>query len=174
MTKASRPAEKRVCLAKIATAHGVRGLVKLYIYADDPYLLEQCAPVYTSENGDNTLQVKIKNAMGKASLWLAAIDGVTDRDQAVLLRNTGLWVARDTLPDIEDDDHFYIEDLVGLPVHDENGTHIGIVHAVDNFGASDLVEIRRKSGDTFYLPFDRAHVPDITESGITVRIPEDL
>jgi len=97
--------------------------------------------------------------MGK--YWLAGVDGISDRDAAMELRGTKLWIDRDTLPALEDEEEFYIQDLVGLDVITENGTKAGSIITVENFGAGDLLEIRPLSGDTYYLPFTKKNVPDI-------------
>ena len=160
---------KRLLVAKIATAHGIRGLVKLHVYVDDIALIK--GALFTSETGNQTLQVTPKNATAKH--WLAKIDGITDRNGAEPLRGTELYIERDTLPDL-DDDEFYYEDLIGLPAIDENGVEIGKIIAVENFGASDLLEIKPPSAPSFYLPVTDETIMTINSHNIIVRIPEGL
>ncbi|MEM6781966.1 MAG: PRC-barrel domain-containing protein, partial [Pseudomonadota bacterium] len=73
-----------------------------------------------------------------------------------------------------DEDEFYYVDLIGRAVEDENGKAIGSVIALENFGASDLLEIKPKIGASFYLPFTDECVLEITDDKIIVRIPEGL
>ncbi|HEY1022777.1 MAG TPA: ribosome maturation factor RimM, partial [Flavisolibacter sp.] len=96
---------KRVCLGEISTAHGVRGLVRIRVYGDDPQAFTAYGPLFTSESGDKTLIIRMKNAANK--FWLAEVDGVADRNAAELLRGTKLWIERDKLPAPADDDEFY-------------------------------------------------------------------
>ena len=56
----THPSAKRICLGEISTAHGVRGLVRIRIYGDDPQSLMAYGPLFTTENGDKTLTVKLK------------------------------------------------------------------------------------------------------------------
>ena len=72
--------------------------------------------------------------------------GVGDRDAAESLRNTDLFVSRDRLPPIEEDDTFYHADLVGLAAVSEDGVALGTVSAIHNFGAGDLIEIAPAAG----------------------------
>ena len=162
---------RRVCLGTIATAHGVRGLVKVKCEADDPQMLN--GQMYLSQSGEKTLQLKMKNSMGK--YWLAEIDGVSDRDAALAYRGTKLWVDRESLPQIDDEDEFYIEDLNGLSVITKDGADGGKVIAVENFGAGDLLEIKPNSSQSYYLAFTKANVPkiDLKNSQITICVPED-
>lgn len=149
--------QKRVCMGTIATAHGVRGLVKVKCDADDPAILN--GPLYTSEKGQDSLNLLLKNSMGK--YWLAEIEGINDRDAALALRGTKLWLDREELPDINDEDEFYCEDLIGLEVITTENEKHGTIISVDNFGAGDLLEIRPLKGDTYYLPFTKENVPEI-------------
>lgn len=161
----------RVCLGVIATAHGVKGLVKILCYAQDPYLLD--GTVFASETGDKTVSLQMKNSMGK--YWLAEVAGIDNRDAALALRGTKLWADREALPVPENEDEFYIEDLVGLKVCDTAGRDAGTVIAVDNFGAGDLLEIKPSVGESYYLAFTKQNVPavDIAGGTLTVAPPED-
>ena len=160
---------KRICIAKIATAHGIKGLVKLHVYADDTNLAN--GTLFTSESGDKTLSLHLKNQTAKH--WLAEIEGITDRTEAEKLRGIELYIDQDKLPEA-DEDEFYINDLIGLPCIDAQTNHIGKVIAVENFGASDLLEIKPEMGASFYLPFTDDTILEMTETTIIVEIPEGL
>ena len=163
----------RICIAKIATAHGIKGLVKLHVFADNETLANGI--LFTSESGDKTLSLKLKNQTAKH--WLAEVDGITDRTEAEKLRGTELYIDKENLPDA-DEDEFYIADLIGLPCIDIDQKHIGKIIAVENFGASDLLEIQPakdfKNGESFYLPFTDETVLDISDTTVTIDIPEGL
>ena len=159
----------RICIAKITTAHGIKGLVKLHVFADDETLANGI--LFTSESGDKTLSLKLKNQTAKH--WLAEVGGITDRTEAEKLRGTELYIDKENLPDA-DEDEFYIADLIGLPCIDTDQKHIGKIIAVENFGASDLLEIKPDSGESFYLPFTDEAVLDISDTTVAVSIPEGL
>lgn len=160
---------KRLCIAKIATAHGIRGLVKLHVFADDKALVN--GALYTEETGDGTLNITLKNATSKH--WLAEVEGVKDRNEAEALRGTLLYIDRDVLPQANDGE-FYVSDLIDLEAIDGDGRTVGKIIAVENFGAGDLLEIKPAIGDSFYLPFNDNTVPEIHEKHIVVSIPEGL
>lgn len=78
------------------------------------------------------------------------------------LNGVELFVSRALLPEHDDEDDFYHADLIGLAARLADGTQIGVVAAVPNFGAGDLLEIRDpRSGDTYLYPFSKAVVPEI-------------
>lgn len=162
----------RLLLGKIATAHGVRGLVKLLVLGEDPDRLESCGPAWTAQKGGIALKLRMKNPLGK--YYLAEIEGVTSREEAEKLRHTELWFDRDKLP-VPDDDEYYYADLMDLPVFDEKGRKLGMVIAVENFGASDLLEIKPPQEPSFYLPFTEETVITVEpDNKIVVSVPDGL
>ena len=169
---------KRLLMGKIATAHGVRGLVKLLVFAEDPRSMEKYGALYTSADGEKTVTLKLKNSLGSTGtkFWLAQVEGIADRTEAEKLRGTELWLDKDKLPAIAKDNQYYIDDLIGLSVRDKSGQALGTVAAVQNFGAGDLLEIQPALGDSFYLPFTKENVltVDIKGSAVTVHLPEGL
>ncbi len=158
---------KRVCLGKIVGAHGVKGLVKVLPFGDDPLLIETLGPAYTSETGPGTLSIAMKNSAGN-KYWLAAVDGVTERNGAEALRGTELYVPRESLPKIENENSFYFSDLVGIKALNDAGKEIGEIIAVQNFGAGDLLEIKPPMGESYYLPFNKEFVKNVDLEGRTM------
>lgn len=164
--------EKRIQIGEIATAHGIKGFVKLRSFAEDETLFET-GTVFTSETGAKTMAFKIRGAV-KNDL-LAEVVGVADRNGAEALRGTKLFIDREALPET-DDGEYYIEDLKGMQVIDAQGNEIGTILSVENFGASDLLDIKPPSGQSFYVAFTDETVTDIDFEGgkVTVVMPETL
>lgn len=164
--------QKRICLGKLAGTHGVKGLVKVKPLGDDPMLIFDIPTLYTSESGDKTIALTYKNPQGK--FVLAAIDGITNKEDAAALGKVELWAPREALPELDaEEDGYYIEDLIGLDVMNEAAEKIGTVKSVENFGASDLLEVTPLSGQPFLIPFTDDFVPEIGET-ITIRNYEEF
>lgn len=173
---ASPIAEKRLCLAVIGAAHGVRGAMKVKTFTEMPQDLAAYGPL-TDETGERVFVItSCQVAKGGARI---TIEGVRDRNAAEALKNTGLYVARDKLPSLDDGDDFYHSDLIGLDVRDGkgngDGANIGHVLACHNFGAGDLLEIRfakLSGGHTAFFPFTKAVVPEVDiAAGFLTLIP---
>lgn len=148
---------KKLHIADIRTAHGIRGLLKLAIYLENPKDIENYNPIQGNDGEKYT--VILKNAI--KGEWLAEVNGISDRNQAELLRGIELYIDRDQLPETEGDE-IYLEDLVGCDAINTEGHKIGDIISVDNFGASDLIEIKPIDGTkTFYLPIAEPYVQDI-------------
>lgn len=149
------PAPELVCVAVVATAHGVRGALKLRCFTEDPANVAAYGPVVDARGRRLTLRVIGSTRDGV----IAQAAEVTTRDQAELLRGAELFVPRASLPQTAEDE-FYHEDLVGLDVVDRSGSPCGRVLAVLNHGAGDVIEIEAE-GRTLLLPFTRQAVPEI-------------
>jgi 16S rRNA processing protein RimM len=104
---------------------------------------------------------------------LAAIEGVGDRDAAEALTGTRLYVDRAALPAPEEGE-FYRGDLVGLAAELADGTKVGEVISVEDYGAGDIVEIARPGDKALLMPFTDATVPvvDIAGGRIVIAPPE--
>lgn len=163
---------ERILVGRIGAAHGVRGEVKVRPFTEDPATLARLGPL---ETGDGR-KLAIAAIRPQGDGFVARIAGVADRNAAETLRNLDLFVDRTALPAIEAEDEFYYADLVGLAAVTADGTALGRVVAIQDFGAGDLVEIEPPGGGTTrFLPFTREIVPvvDITGGRIVVAPPEE-
>ena len=165
--------KKRIFVGKITTTHGVKGLVKLLPFCENTSLLE--GKLFTSDNpaDTSTLTIALKNPSGK--YILAAIEGITSPENAEKYKGP-LYIPRDSLPEVDNKDEFYIEDLIGLTAKTFNHEDLlGTIINVDNFGAGDLIEIKPRDGKTpYYVPFHNDYVTsiDLEEGYIILRNTE--
>ncbi len=147
---------ERVCIGEITTAHGIKGAVKIRLFAQDVTLFSR--PVFCHDRLDNQISVTLQTNCH--TYWLATVDGVSSRNDAEKLRGLKLYCPRDTLPETSDG-HFYLADIIGIDVRNIKGDKIGTVIAVENFGAEDLLEIKPEQGKSYYLPMRDELVIDI-------------
>ena len=97
---------------------------------------------------------------------------VADKEAADALRGLDLYAPREAFAEPADEDEFYLIDLIGLTVRHVDGSPLGRVKAVQNFGAGDLLEIEPAQGASYYLPFTRAAVPEVRiAEGVIVADP---
>jgi len=155
---APSPLTDRVCVGQFAGAHGVRGLVRIRSFTEEPMRVASYGPV-EDEAGTRIFRLTPKS-MAKGAV-IAEVEGIADRDQAQLLSGTRLYVARDRLPPLEQEGEFYHADLIGCAVLDSAGRPLGTVHAVHDFGAGTLLEVRMSGAEPLLLPFTEAAVPEV-------------
>ncbi len=163
----------RVCVARVGAAHGVRGEVRLWSFTETPEAIAGYGPL---ETGDGKRRFEIVSLRAVKDHFVARLKGVDDRNAAEALRNVELYVARNQLPAIEEDDTFYVADLVGLAAVTAEGEPLGTVTAVHNFGAGDIIEIAPAAGAPLMLSFTAANVPavDVKAGRIVVALPEEV
>ncbi len=161
----------KVRVARIGAAHGVRGEMKLWSFTQDPAAVADYGPLET-EDGKRHFEIETMRAA--KDHFVVRLVGVADRDAAEKLVNTDLFVPRERLPAIDQDDTYYHADLIGLAAVTPDGVALGSVTALYNFGAGDLIEIATtQGGDPLLLPFTDAVVPevDIATKKIVVVLP---
>jgi 16S rRNA processing protein RimM len=172
MTAGTAGTETQVCVAAIAAAHGVQGLVRLKSFTT---VAADCIAYggLSTEDGRRCFMPKLIG-MHKGQL-LVRFDGIDSRTQAEALRGIRLYVPRAALPPIDDDEVFYHADLIGLAAVLADGSVLGTVRAVFDFGAGDSLEIVRATDDARVLiPFTRAAVPKIDRNaGMLTVVPPD-
>lgn len=164
---------RRILLGRIAGAHGIRGDVLIRSFAGDPQDIAAYGPL-TDADGKRSFTIKAARVTNKGVV--ARIAGVADRNGAEALVGVELYVDRDRLPEPEPDT-FYHSDLVGLAAVAPDGSPIGRIAAVVNYGAGDILEIAvGDSGATELVPFSPAYVPDVDIAGgrVTVVLPESI
>ena len=155
-------ADKPVTLAAIAGAHGVTGEVRLKLFGQGVAALKR----YKSFN-DRALTLKSARDDNKGGA-IARFAEITDRTAAEKLRGTLLTVPRSALPPLEDGEYYHI-DLIGLAAVSDAGDALGIVVAVEDFGAGDILEIERPDGKRFMVPIIEAAVAEWDDDRVIIR-----
>jgi 16S rRNA processing protein RimM len=162
----SESGERRIALAAIAGAHGVRGELRLKLFSDSGESLSRHEWLYLG--GVERRLLSIRDS-GKTAI--ARFDGVNDRSAAEALRGSLVEVDRSALPPLEEGEYYHA-DLIGLSAIDREGSVLGTVAAVENYGAGDLLEIALQDGRSSLIPF-RPGVAEL-QGGRIVLDPEFL
>lgn len=151
-----------VTLAAVTGAHGVTGEVRLKLFGEGAGALKR----YRAFN-DSALTVVSLRDDGKGGA-IARFAEVADRTAAEKLRGTALTVPRASLPPLAEGEYYYA-DLIGLPVVSTEGEALGECIAVDNFGAGDVIEVRKPDGKKFMVPMKAEAVPEWTDERIVIE-----
>ena len=155
-----------VLLAVIGGAHGIRGECRVKSFTEEPEAFGRYGPLFDAKGNRYT----VKAARPQKNVLLVRFAEVADRNQAERLNGTELFVDRSLLPETEDDDEFYLEDLIGLEARSVDGDLLGRVFAVHNFGAGDILEIAPPKGPTVMIPFSEAAVPGLDLAAGTISV----
>ena len=154
----SKTPNRLILLGRIGAAHGIKGDVSIKTFTGEPDAIGSYGPL-TDKAGTKAFKVRVVRVTPKGVV--ARIHGVDDRNGAEALNGTDLYVERTRLPKAKDSEYYHA-DLLGLKAVNREGVEIGIVVAVENFGAGDLLEIQLAGGSTTeFVPFTNACVPDV-------------
>ena len=162
----SEGGERRIALAAVAGAHGVKGEVRLKLFSDKADSLAAHKKLYVGDVERRLLSVRDS---GKTAV--ARFEGIGDRSAAEALRGSLIEIDRSALPPLENGEYYHA-DLVGLRAVDGEGRAVGTVVAVENYGASDLLEIELQDGKRSLIPFNPG-IADVEDDHVVLD-PEFL
>ncbi len=162
-----------ICVAAIAGAFGIKGEIKVKSFTEDPLACAAYGPLF-NESGDRILTPRSARPI-KGGVALRTSEVIT-REQAEALKSVKLYVPRDVLPELNDDE-FYFDDLIGLEVKTVDGKRAGHVIAVHEFGAGDMLEIMppktAEKRASFFHPFTKTATPKVDiKTGRVIIIPQ--
>jgi 16S rRNA processing protein RimM len=155
--------DRLILMGVIGRPHGVRGLVRVNAYTEDPGALADYAPLIDRTGRKFNLEWVSENIAQLSEITAAGPRRISDRNEAERLTNTELFAPRSALPEAEDGE-FYLADLVGLAARNAAGADIGKVIAVHDYGGGVSLEIGG-AGTKLLVPFTRQAVPVVDVSG---------
>ena len=157
--------EDDIELAAITGAHGTNGEVRLKLFGEGVEALSKHKTLSAKAKGakatDRVLTLKKIRSDNKGGA-IARLAEATSRTEAERLRGTVLTVPREALPAL-DEGEYYHADLIGLAVITDAGEPGGAIAAVQNYGATDILEIEKdpvpaKGMASFMVPMTKLAV----------------
>ncbi|MFC1659470.1 ribosome maturation factor RimM [Pseudomonadota bacterium] len=161
---------KKICIGKITSPHGIRGEVKVKTFLEDPNSIMNFKDIFDQKSKKKFKFEKIRGQ--KKDVVIVKIKGCEDKNEADKIRGTELYISRNELPETEEGE-FYYNDLIGLEVF-EDKKKIGVIKNIYNFGAGEILEITLDSGKEIDVPFNDDYVKqiDLKTEKITIIQPE--
>ena len=128
-----------ICVGYILGAHGIKGWVRVFsntsprgnILNYEPWLIER---------GDDLRPIRFTGRLQGKHI-LARLDGIGDREGAEELAGCRLYIERSQLPALEHGDYYW-SDLIGLEVKTLGDESLGVVEAMMETGANDVMVLR--------------------------------
>lgn len=127
---------EKILVGKIVAPQGIRGEVRVQTYSDTPSDFKKFNVIsdrFTSKD------FKVVRVVPNSTVVIAKINGFDDRNAAETLRGTELFIGREDLP-VLGEQEYYQTDLIGMSVN-QRGNIIGRVACVQNYGAGDILEM---------------------------------
>ena len=159
----------KILVGKIYDAHGIRGLLKIKSFTEDPVSICDYSPLTDDKGNVYNIQLKSK---GKSDIIIVAINDISDRTTAETLKGTMLYANRDSIVDNNED--VLVSELENFNVLDANDTLIGKVDGTFNYGAGDILEIELSGTDkTALLSINKDSVFEINKEKEYIKIDRE-
>lgn len=148
----------KVVVGQIISAHGIQGQFKIKSFTTDPDDLFTFNKLFIDEKYDEIFLKKIRSLN---EYFIVSCSEIDSRNKVDDILNKNILINRSQLPDIGDE--FYFNDLIGLSVI-SNEEIIGQVISVNNFGSSDLLEVKTLSNDKkYFIPFNDKTIEQVDQ-----------
>ena len=142
--------EEMLRVGVITTTHGVRGEVKVYPTTDDAERFLELEEIWL-DTGKERLPLKIQNVKFFKNMVILKLEGYDDINAVQAWRQKDLLVTREQAVELQEDEYF-IGDLIGLHVEDEEGNALGVLRDVLETGANDVYLVSRPGEKDLMLP----------------------
>ena len=158
----------------ITSTHGVRGEVKVYPTTDDPRRFRRLKEVVL-DTGREKLNLEIEGVKFFKQFVILKFKGLDNINDIEKYRQKSLYVTRKNAVRLQRDEYF-IADLIGLKVQDEDGTELGTVKDVIETGANDVYEVEMADGRSLLLPAIKQCIlnVDVENGMMQVQVLEGL
>lgn len=166
--------EDRLQVGVITSTHGVRGEVKVFPTTDDPNRFKRLKEVIL-DTGKEEMVLEIEGVKFFKQFVILKFKGFDNINDIETYRQKSLYVTRKNAVRLKRDEYF-IADLMGLKVLDEQETQIGVLKDVMETGANDVYIIEMMDGKELLLPAIKQCIlnVDIENGFMQVHILEGL
>lgn len=155
-------------IGTVGRAHGLKGEIGIDWHGDTP--LDANAIIYLREKAaDEYRPYKVRAARTHKGRLLIFLNGVDDRTAAERLNGQKVYLDRETLPPLEDDEA-YLADIVGFTVKTINGTALGVLDHVEFPANQEIWVIKSEEGKEILFPAQECFIDSFAPDQKTVFI----
>ena len=158
----------------IIKTHGIRGEVKVYPTTDSPQRFSEIDEVILRQ-GKTVKYLKIEKVSYFKNLVILKFKGIDNINDIEPFIRAELFVSRDNAAELEEDE-YYIGDLIGIRVIEDNGHELGTLKDVLETGANDVYIVEKTDGGELLIPAIRECVlaVDLENETMTVHMLDGL
>ena len=152
----------------ITSTPGVRGEVKVYPTTDDPRRFRRLKEVVL-DTGKEKMNLEIEGVKFFKQFVILKFKGLDNINDIEKYRQKSLYVTRKNAVRLQRDEYF-IADLIGLKVQDEDGKELGTVKDVIETGANDVYEVEMADGKSLLLPAIKQCILNVDVENGTMQV----
>ena len=134
-------------IGKIVGAHGIKGVIKVFSYAESTARYKSGMPLYLKDSRGNGFALKVDWAKPHSKTILLSLEGIRNRGQAEELIGFEVFIERSELEALEEGVYYWV-DLMGLSVYSLAGDYLGEIRSIVRTGSNDVYSVKRMDGTT--------------------------
>ena len=134
-------------IGKIVGAHGIKGVIKVFSYAESTTRFTSGMPIYLKDSHGNGFALKVDWAKPHSKTILLSLEGIRNRGQAEELIGFEVFIERSELEALEEGVYYWV-DLMGLSVYSLAGDYLGEIRSIVRTGSNDVYSVKRMDGTT--------------------------
>jgi 16S rRNA processing protein RimM len=162
-------------IGQLVNTHGVKGELKATALTDNPERFKKLKWVYIEKQKDTLEKIKITGVKFFKQLVILKFEGIDSIEAAEKLKGLYLKVDRENAVKLPKDSYF-ITDIIGLDVYDENNILLGKLADIIQTGSNDVYTVKNDTGNEILIPALKSVVKEISlQTGrISVILPKGL
>ena len=160
--------DNRLRVGVITSPHGVRGEVNVFPTTDDPKRFLDLKKVYIDLK-KSIIECEIENVKFFKNMVILKFKNMDDRNEMEKYRSCDLLIDREDAVPLGEDEYF-ICDLIGLDIVDENGEKIGILTDVLTNAANDVYVVEKTNGKELLIPAIRDCILETDLEKRTIKV----
>jgi len=160
-----------VAIGRIGAPYGVKGWAHVQSYTNPPDNILRYK-TWNLQIKDKWQKVLVIEARAQGKSFVAALEGYETRESIAKLTNIEIWVNRQELPDLQEDDHYWV-DLIGMTVITVSGEVLGTIDSLFETGSNDVVVVKGENKEYLipYIPED--YIVEIDRESRIMRVSWD-
>ncbi|MFH1058592.1 MAG: ribosome maturation factor RimM [Pseudomonadota bacterium] len=164
-----------ILMGRASGAFGVKGEIRIFLHGQDPEVLARSGLIYLGPNPEAARPMTVASQRTHAGRVLLTAREVTTREQAAALAGQWVYVRREALAPLAEDEYYWFQ-LKGALVTTVAGRQLGQVVAVGKPGPHDMLLVRAADGKEALIPVVDQVITamDLEAARITVDLPEGL
>lgn len=161
---------EKIKIGQIVNAVALKGEVKIYNYSDYKERFEELECIYVEDKKINIEKVRYMKEM-----VILNLEGINDRNAAEALKGKAVYIGENQLRELPEGT-YYIRDIIGMEVRDQDDNRIGKLKDVIQNSAQDLYEIELENKKTTLIPAVEEFILDINieQKYIKVKLIEGI
>lgn len=145
-------------VGKIVNTHALKGEVKIKSYSN----MDRFNKGNILYLGESHIEVRIKTHRVKENFDYVVFENYEDINLIEPYKNKLLYIKETDLEELEEDE-YYIKDLIGLKVYNEDKLYIGTVKNVSEYPANFMLEVLKENGKIALIPFRKEFVLEVKD-----------